>query len=225
MMLKTIVPQPHSDPSSATEDYSRSPSPGLFYETGNTEKCDHPTPLAQNKTPPAISLIRPSRVSSSVNPRVLNHLRRRFAENTMKLRCEHLEGAEGDGSIVKDLLSHRESPNFKKPQRAGSLKGLKTKLCRVSSDGVKNLGYEPIPTYFEDIWLTREKITSVNRAISGNNLSTSQRHYRPRSLIPATNRIIHFDSSDESEGENSLDFGLYDSLKFEVSQTIFSFDY
>ena len=83
----------------------------------------------------------------------------------------------------------------------------------MASDGVK--GYEPLDdSYLDEVNnFSHERVISVSRAISRNSspsssLTSSPRPYRAMTLIPANNRIIHYDSSEESdEGCSNLDFG------------------
>lgn len=215
-MLKAIVtqpqPQPHSDsPSSAGDCYSKSPSPSPCFESGKNAQAY----LRAAPSLPAISLVRPSRVSSSVNPRILNQLRRKFVEQSLMTDCDTLPSPEGHGLDIDSIRNWKgspSSPNTRGIRRTSSFKGLKTKLCRVGSDGIK--GYDPLPAY-DDLWFPRERITSVNRALGGKtaSLKASPRPYRPRSLIPAANRVILFDSGEESEEESNLDFVQYSSWR------------
>ena len=224
-MLTTIT-HPHSDPTSgggsACYLTSPSPPPTPLHDSDNIEPSISPAAASQPVIP-VVRTGRPVRVSSSVNPRVLSHLRRKFAEQTIMTRCEALlstEGFEADCNSVKNCKSDISRPATRGLCRTSSFKGLKTKFNRVGSDGAK--GYDPLPAYSDDLWFPREKITSVNRALHGksSSLKVSPRPYRPMSLIPATNRIVLADSSDESEGESSLDFAMYNSRKTEADVSL-----
>ena len=168
-----------------------------------------PSPIkTKSKTVPAIS-VRPARISSSVNPRVLNRLRRKVATQLDEavLSNNLLNAAISPTSfdISKGTTKSADSsPNLRRLRRSSSLKAIKTKICRTGSDGVSG-GYEPIPPESDTVDIPRERIVSVSQAIR-NKATSSKQHYRPMSLIPAANRIIHYDSTDESDGESSLDF-------------------
>lgn len=220
-MMKTMLPQAQlcgSSSSAAGVCYSsRSPSPAPVCKTENSEQANHhQASPGHTSTLPVISVVRPSRVSGSVNPRVLKHLRRKFEEQAEKTEYRGLLTAgdpEVDSDDIKCCKSAECSPNVgRKLRRSTSFKGVRTKLSRVNSDGIK--GYNPLPSYPDDLWFPREKITSVQRALRGKSASLK----RPMSLIPATNRIIHFDSSEESDGESDLDFAQLSHWKSEVSK-------
>ena len=253
-MIKTILPQSHSDPScissagprysrslssprsaspsqrssrSLSSDQSRSPSPVSRFRSHSVgarspspvssspgepprsysplpnlsgySGCPKPSPIRLNTVPSIY--VRPARVSSSVNPRVLNRLRRKVAAQLDDSVPCHSYTTSPKSDLSRTSKSADASPNLRCLKRSASLKGFKTKFCRTGSDGLS--GYEPIQPNSDDILIPRERIVSVNRAIRG---KPATRSYRPMSLIPAANRIIHYDSSDESDGgESSLD--------------------
>jgi len=263
-MIKTILPQSSTEPSSSTSavrrfsrssyssprsaspsprssrslysDLSRSPSPGsrsrslsagarslspvaahspsaeVFSPLGElsgffsgSRLSPKPSPI-RTRTVPAIS-VRPARISSSVNPRVLNRLRKKVTTQLDDaVRSNNLLNAAVSpaSDISKGTTKSADSsPNLRRLRRSSSLRSSKTKIYRTGSDGVSGV-YEPIPLESDNVDIPRERIVSVSQAIK--NVATSSKRYRPMSLIPAANRIIHYDSTDESDGESSLDF-------------------
>lgn len=177
--------------SSSGEHYSVSEFPGY-------RPIGKPSPI-RTRTVPAIS-VRPARVSSSVNPRVLNRLRKKVAAQLDDSVLSHnlLNSTTTSSGLVRTSKSADTSPNLR---RSNSLRAVRTKFCRTGSDGLN--GYEPIAPDTDDILIPRERIVPVSRAIKRKG---SSKHYRPMSLIPAANQIIHYDSMDEGDGESSLDF-------------------
>lgn len=159
-------------------------------------------PLGQSSTSnspehssPAISVTRPSRVSASVDDSALDLLRAKYNEQSRD-RCSSLSVAD-----IQESKSAQSSPKLR---RSASFRA--RKIFRTSSNGVD--GYDPLNASFADEanQFSRERVTSVKRALSRTSSFTSTppspRPYRAMvSLVPAKHRIAQLDSSDEEEEE------------------------
>lgn len=148
---------------------------------------------------PVISVTRPSRVSASVDDSALLRLRAKYYGQSRD-RCSSLNV---DNYTQDNNLS---SNNSHKLQRKSSFK---VKLLRTMSGGGTD-GYESMNNDIssEAPLFSREKIVSVNRAISRNSslksMPSPRLSHRPMTLVPARNRIVQFDSSDDDDDDCSI---------------------
>lgn len=184
-------------------------------------------PLSADSSPerqaPAISVIRPSRVSASVDDSALELLRAKYnsAHNRDRLSSLSVGLSMQTANLTNGTSQSAESSP--KLQRKTSFKVKKLKLFRTPSNGM-DAGYEALDgDSTEGIQFSRERITSVNRVLSRNSSFTSNspcspRPFRAMSMVPAKHRVVQFDSSSSDEessindlvspvSESDLDFG------------------
>ena len=154
---------------------------------------------------PVISVTRPSRVSSSVDDGALLRLRAKYYEQNK----DHYSSLSVDAQ--NNNLSNTAPNSSSKLQRKSSFKAKKLKLLRTMSSGGTD-GYESMKTCddlsSEAPIFSREKIVSVNRALHRNSsvksMPSPRLSHRPMTLVPARNRIVQFDSSDEDDDDYSI---------------------
>ena len=185
----------------------------------SSEEYEEGSEVLPEPSAPAIAVIRPSRVSASVDDSALELLRAKYnAQHSHRDRASSLNAHHFARTTNLAARSPHTSPKL---ERKSSFKVKKLKLFRTPSNGVD--GYEALNGEISDeVVFSREKITSVNRVLSRNSsfpsIPSSPRPYRAMSLVPAKHRIVQSDSSDDEEGaltpesESDLDFGSRNRL-------------
>lgn len=176
----------------------------LPLSAGNPESTDS----SPEHRAPAIAVIRPSRVSASVDDSALELLRAKYNASHSRDRCSSLSADRHTqtADIVNGTVRSAESSP--KLQRRSSFKVKKLKLLRTPSNGMD--GYEALSggDSSEGIQFSRERITSVSRVLSRNssftsNSPSSPRPFRAMSLVPAKHRIVQFGSSDDDDDDDT----------------------
>lgn len=186
------------------------PQSGLLKPVAQTAAL--PSEEEGNPSPsPVISVTRPSRVSASVGASALLRLRAKYYEQSK----DRLSSLSVDNYTPDNNLSNTTNSS-PKLQRKSSFREKKLKLLRTMSSGGTD-GYESMnngdDASGEAPIFSREKIVSVHRTISRNSsvksMPSPRMSHRPMTLVPARNRIVQFDSSDEDDDDD--DYSISDA--------------
>lgn len=177
-------------------------------------------------TAPAISVIRPSRVSASVDDSALELLRAKYNAARSRDRASSMSLMQ-TADIAANGTS-KSAENSPKLQRKASFKVKKMKLFRTPSNGVD--GYEVLDAdgSNDGIRFSRERITSVKRVLNRNSSFTSYcapspRPYSATSLVPAKHRIVQFNSSDDDDDDDDNGEDSINNLVSPVSESDLDF--
>lgn len=227
-LLSTTVARTTSYPQDVGKSHGsslfRSPKHGKSQGSSLSGSPKH----SPNHCSPAIAVTRPSVVTALVDDTALSLLHAKYYEQS---RSRSSSSMSVDGFLQANNLNNkisRSAQNSPQLQRRHSFRVKTLKLFKSPSTGME--GYEPMNTDFADEanQSSREKVTSLTRALSRNSsfsasTPTSPRPYRAMTFTPARNRVVRYDSNSSEEEEGGGDGSDGSSLVSPVSESNLDF--